>query len=109
MLLGYASFMIIDTKRREDGTPVVSASGELDLHTQTALREELEQLIAEEDQSHLEIDLQRVHFIDSSGVGLLKDMGARLRKSGRRLVLKGTSPQVRRTLSVLSAAGFLNL
>ena len=98
--------MALEIERREEGFPVVSARGELDLHTQTALKKELEELELQ-DHQQLGVNLEEVNFIDSAGVHLLRETGRRLKKAGRKLVLTGASPQVRRVFTLLSAAGLL--
>lgn len=99
--------MALQLERRENGFPVVSARGELDLHTQRALKEELESL-EQGNYEQVGVDLQEVDFIDSAGVYMLRESGRRLKKAGRKLVLIGASPQVRRVFTLLSAAGLLN-
>lgn len=53
-----------------DGWTVVAASGEIDVAAAPALREELAAIIAE-GTPRIVVDLERVDFIDSTGLGVL--------------------------------------
>lgn len=100
--------MTIET-HHENGDAQVSASGELDLHTQGQLRRALENLLNQPGQANIGIDLSEVKFVDSAGVRALHDIGKQMRKRGRKLILTGASPQVQRTISLLTVAGLLSL
>jgi anti-anti-sigma factor len=81
----------IDVERR-NGDVRVALRGELDYETCTALREELEQLEAEQPDLLL-IDLRQLSFMDSSGLRELASAVRRGREEGRRVVLvKGSGP-----------------
>jgi anti-sigma B factor antagonist len=64
------------THRSEDVFDIVSPRGEIDLATQGALRQVLEELIAT-GRAHLVVDLADTTFLDSTGLGAL--IGARRR------------------------------
>lgn len=101
--------MTINLERGEDGTAVVSARGELDRHTAGQLENQLVRLLEDEDfRSKIEIDLRGVSFVDSCGVSLLHRVGRQMHQRGRQLVLTGASPQVQRTISLLTVAGLLS-
>lgn len=56
--------------RREDGHVVIDVAGEIDVYTAPQLRDTLTELVAGGDH-HLVVDLERVAFLDSTGLGVL--------------------------------------
>lgn len=78
----------------------VAVTGDLDLTTADALRDQLDDLILRYPEKDLILDLKEVAFIDSSGLGVLLGRYRRLRGEGRRLALVGVRPSVRAVLDV---------
>lgn len=69
-----------------DGVPHLELVGELDLSTANPLKLRLE--LAERDEPEtIVVDLRRVTFMDSIGLGILLAHGLRARQAGRRLQL----------------------
>jgi anti-sigma B factor antagonist len=63
--------MELDIRSEQDGTAcTITLEGEVDVYTAPRLKEELVSLI-QGGCSHVIIDLERVSFIDSSGLGVL--------------------------------------
>lgn len=58
------------TSADRDGTTVVSVGGEIDVYTAPALRETLDEHIAD-GRVRLVVDLEGVTFMDSTGLGVL--------------------------------------
>jgi anti-anti-sigma factor len=88
--------------REVAGCSVVAAAGELDLWTCPALRRAL--YLAAESSRRLVVDLTRVTFLDSSGIGALLD--AHLQRRHRApVVLVGAVGMVRRVLEVSGVSG----
>lgn len=69
-----------------DGVPHLEIVGELDLSTVDPLKLRLE-LVEREDPQTIVVDLRRVTFIDSMGLGILVSHSLRARRAGRRLLL----------------------
>ena len=69
-----------------DGVPYLELVGELDLSTAGPLKLRLE-LVEREDAQTVVVDLRRVTFMDSIGLGILLAHGLRARQAGRRLAL----------------------
>lgn len=86
----------------------MTASGELDLHSQGELRQTLREALRDEPSTGLSLDLRKVDFIDSAGVKLLSDLSRTLKEKQRKFVLKA-SPRVQKTVGVLVSAGLLSL
>ena len=69
-----------------DGMPYLELVGEVDLSTVYALKLRLE-LAEREDSEAIVVDLRRVTFMDSIGLGTLLAHRLRATKAGRRLLL----------------------
>lgn len=68
------------------GVPHLELVGELDLSTVDPLKLRLE-LIERDDPDTIVVDLRRVTFMDSMGLGILVSHRLRAKQAGRRLVL----------------------
>lgn len=66
------------TSRDEGNRTVVVVSGEIDVYTAPMLREKLVSLIAKE-RYHLVVDMAKVSFLDSTGLGVFVGCMKRLR------------------------------
>ena len=54
----------------KDGIEVVDVEGEIDIHTAPRLRELLTDLVSQ-DNYHLVVNMEKVEFLDSTGLGVL--------------------------------------
>ena len=80
-----------------DGVPYLELVGELDLSTAGPFKLRLE--LAERDEPEtIVVDLRRVTFMDSIGLGILLAHRLRARQAGRRLALVQGPPQVQELL-----------
>jgi len=86
----------LDT-RQSDGRTIVSVGGEIDVYTAPKLRDVISELVAEGNY-HLTIDLEKVDFLDSTGLGVLVGAYRRARQRGRSLVLTGVRQREARVL-----------
>jgi len=59
------------THTKENATLTFTLTGELDHHGAAATRQAMDKLIRDEQPKKVVLDLQNVHFCDSSGLGLL--------------------------------------
>ena len=73
-------------RKDQEGVPCLELVGELDLSTAGPLKLRLE-LVEREEPETLVVDLRRVTFMDSIGLGILLAHGLRAAKVGRRLAL----------------------
>lgn len=87
----------------ENGAPVLSVRGELDLASSPALEEQVERAVAEA-QSTVIIDLRELEFMDSTGLSVLIRAHQRAQEAGHRLAIVNGSRQVRRLLSLTGVA-----
>ena len=78
---------------------VITVSGELDLASSASLDEELQRLI-ESDVTQVIVDLRRLEFMDSTGLGTIVKAHQRAEETGRRFGLVRGPQQVQRLLSL---------
>ncbi len=91
-----------------DDEAVVAVEGELDIATVPELQREIEQLWARP-LNCLTLDLERVDFMDSSGLRALNELRTRAAESNVTFALFGVQPTVRRVLDVTGMASFFEL
>jgi len=84
------------TVRREHGFAIASVAGEIDISTVGQLREHLFELADGGEQ--LIVDLERITFIDSAGLGALIGASRRAAANGGSLQAICAGPQTRRLL-----------
>ena len=84
------------TVRRERGVVIVAVTGDVDISTVTRLRERLSELT--DGGQTLIVDLNRVTFIDSAGLGTLVGAARRAAAHGSSLHAVCARPQTRKLL-----------
>jgi anti-anti-sigma factor len=89
--------------RSENGSPLLSVSGELDLATGPTLERELELALAGEPGLVI-LDLRQLEFMDSTGLSVLIRAHNTAQSQGQRLGIVGGSRQVRRLLNLTGVA-----
>ncbi|HHW42933.1 MAG TPA: anti-sigma F factor antagonist [Desulfotomaculum sp.] len=97
--------MEMDLEIRQD-TLFVRPVGELDLGAADSLRHSVEQALNGNPVRHLVLNLSRVSYIDSAGLGVILGRYKRLAREGGRVSLVGLQPQVRR---VMDLSGLLRI
>ena len=84
------------TVRNEHGAVIAAVAGEIDISTVAPLRERLYELAA--NGGTLIVDLNRVTFIDSTGLGALVGTARRVAEHGGSLYAVCAQPQPRKLL-----------
>lgn len=98
--------MLIETERIGSNL-IVRVDGELDLETSPIFREKVESKLNQYEMiKHLILDLGKVNFIDSSGLGAILGRFKRLSQQGGRLSAVNVSPQVQR---IFELSGLLKI
>ena len=82
-----------------DGWSVVTIDGDLDVYTAPRLRDLLLDRI-DKGQCRIALDLSRVKFLDSTGLGVMVGGQKRAKERSGELALFGASDQVRRILNI---------
>ena len=86
--------MDLDLNVREDGSySVLEVAGEIDVYTAPKLREKLIELV-NEGKFHLVVDLEKVDFLDSTGLGVLVGGLKRVRNHDGALELVCTQDKI---------------
>ena len=83
------------------GRPVVAIGGALDLATAEPIRKMLNAVLSNlpTDDPCLVLDLRRLDFMDTSGIGLLIHVKQTCRAAGGDVVLVALGPRIRRVLA----------
>lgn len=98
--------MLIETERIGPNL-IVQVDGELDLETSPLFRDKVESKLNQYEMiKHLILDLKKVNFIDSSGLGAILGRFKRLSQQGGRISAVNVSPQVRR---IFELSGLLKI
>jgi anti-sigma B factor antagonist len=84
---------------------VLRVNGEVDVATADQLRRAAAQLIARCAASRLEVDLSRVQFMDSTGLGALVTARNLAMAKGMSFAVRAPSPNVRRLLEITGLSG----
>ena len=85
----------LESKGRE---LIARLSGELDHHTASALREQIDDAVERLHPQCLRLDFRDVTFMDSSGVGLIMGRYRLVRLTGGRLLVVGAGERIRRLM-----------
>jgi len=78
---------------------VIQVTGEVDVYTAPMLREQMRELAAK-GAMHLIVDLSRVDFLDSTGLGALVGGLKRLREANGSLALVISTPRIMRIFQI---------
>lgn len=87
---------------------VVTPSGEIDRDTAPELQGVLDDAVRAAGNGRVEVDLHRVTFMDSSGIGTLLAAHRLARSTGATLRVRDPAPQVRMVLDVTNVWDLLS-
>ena len=96
------------TKSR-DGLLCVYLYGEIDHHGAVALREDLDALIMRARPRRLVIDLSRIEFMDSAGLGLLMGRYRTMKEIGGVTAISAPNPRVMKILRLSGMERFFEI
>jgi anti-anti-sigma factor len=86
---------------------VVAPTGDVDLQSAPALRQVLQDAVARDDTRRIEIDLSKVTFLDSAGIGVIVAAHRAASDKGATLLLREPGPVVRMVLEVTNLYSLL--
>jgi anti-sigma B factor antagonist len=89
----------INRRVLNDTTNILEIEGEIDVYTSPQLKQDIVQL-AERGMKHLIIDLSKVDYLDSTGLGVLIGGLKRLREAEGNLVLVSPSMRILRIFEI---------
>jgi anti-sigma B factor antagonist len=96
---GPATQLRLSRRAGQDGSQVVSVSGELDIATAQQAYAYLSDLI-DHGQASLSVDLAGLTFCDASGLSVLAKAARRAREAGRQLMLTDARPSLLKIMRV---------
>jgi len=88
------------THTLKDGRLILTLSGEIDHHSALFLRQAADELIYKHRPMCVAIDLSKIDFMDSSGLGFIMGRYALLKKLGGTVVLIEPNARVKKILSL---------
>ena len=95
---------------RHGNALVAKFLGDLDLHTVPDVKRELEwEITGDPDINILIIDFNKLHFIDSTGIGLLLGRLRELEKRGGEMVFTGLNIHMRKILTIAGVLGLVKV
>lgn len=84
--------------------------GDLDLHTVPQVKRELDwEIIGEPQVNLMIIDFAKLHFIDSTGIGLLLGRIRDLHKRGGKMVVTSLNLHMRKVLTIAGVLGLVTV
>ncbi|QWZ09451.1 STAS domain-containing protein [Nocardioides panacis] len=103
-----ATGLTVDTLGPDDGTLTLQCRGELDYSTVRLLREHAEAALTTPAPTVV-LDLDRVSFLDSAGLGTLVEIHRQLQAEGRTMVLQTSHANTLRVLETTGMTGFFTV
>ena len=82
----------------KDGVLVAWLSGELDHHAAEDVRRELDSALGRRRGARVVLDMSRLTFMDSSGIGVVLGRYKKVKEAGGRLTVRGPSEKTDRLL-----------
>ncbi len=99
----------MEIKLRRGGTVyVIDVTGEMDLYNAFRLKDVVSGMIAKKIREYV-INLEKVEYMDSSGIGALLFVYAELKKRGMPLRIAGVQGTVKRVIELTKLSGYLPL
>ncbi|MDD4334776.1 MAG: anti-sigma F factor antagonist [Desulfotomaculaceae bacterium] len=99
--------MLLDIEMKKD-TLFVRPNGELDLGVADRFRRALDETIEKGKAKNLIVNLTKVSFVDSSGLGVLLGRYNRVSKNGGKVFIVAPQPQVRKVLDLSGLLRIMN-
>ncbi|HET7522485.1 MAG TPA: STAS domain-containing protein [Bacillales bacterium] len=90
------------------GVDTLSVSGEIDAYTAPQLRNELLPL-AQKEGAAVAVDLSRVEYMDSTGLGVFVAALKYTKKHGGRIKITGPTPRVKRLFDITGLAEIIDI
>ncbi|WIV10716.1 anti-sigma F factor antagonist [Proteiniborus sp. MB09-C3] len=93
----------LDTR---DKMLIVNFNGELDHHSAEEIRKEIDKIYFERRLDHIVLDLKKLNFMDSSGIGLIMGRYKNVSDNGGKLYIINASSRVEK---ILKMSGILKI
>ena len=92
-----------------DKTVLVTLEGEVVLETLHDLRRDLDAFLGANEHKNIDIDMSRVVFMDSSGIGFLIGLQKNAAQHGKKLRLLAPQPAITKLLAMLKLNEFFDI
>jgi stage II sporulation protein AA (anti-sigma F factor antagonist) len=86
--------------KREGNTLIVLVEGEIDHHTAIRARERIDSTFLMEPVKNIVMDLSKVTFMDSAGIGLIQGRISRVSSIGGKVSIRKPKPEIIRILKM---------
>jgi anti-sigma B factor antagonist len=96
---------VIVDKRQVEGMSLLSIEGIIKLGESAEFLADNLKRILDKDQGHVLLDLSKINYIDSTGIGELVGYLARFGDRGRKLILVNPSDRIRKLLKLAQLEG----
>lgn len=96
--------MIVE-KRHHPGYTLLNVEGVIKLGESAEFFAQTLERALERDQGHVVVDLSKINYIDSTGIGELVGYLGKFRDASRKLILVNPSERIRKLLEVARLAG----
>lgn len=83
-----------------DDILIADLDGELDHHTSSVIREEIDKTVDAFHSKHLIFNFEKISFMDSSGIGVIMGRYNKISQLGGRLVITGCNEYIDRILDM---------
>lgn len=94
---------------KEGNTLVVLIEGEIDHHTSSRARERIDNKFLMEPVKNMVIDMSRVTFMDSAGIGLIIGRMNRVTGVGGKMTIRKPKPEINRILKMSKIESIVEL
>jgi anti-sigma B factor antagonist len=91
--------LTVDTRSPSSEVCVVTLEGEIDVYTSIQLKQDIATILAE-GQKYVVLNVSKVEYLDSTGLGVLIGTLKRLRETGGNLVIVGPAPRITRIFEI---------
>lgn len=100
----------MDVKFNKEGnTLIVLIEGEIDHHTASRARDRIDNKFLMEPVKNLVMDLSRVTFMDSSGIGLILGRMSRVSSVGGKMSIRKPKPEINKILKMSNIESIVEL
>ncbi len=99
--------MELNTRER-DGIVIIEVSGEVDLYNAPTLKEEIQKLV-EQEKYKIIMNLDRVSYVDSSGIGALISSYSNLKKFQGSMRISNVAGSVRKVFELTKLTSFFDI
>jgi anti-sigma B factor antagonist len=91
--------LIVDTRQPSTDVSVITLEGEIDVYTSIKLKQDITAIL-ERGAKYVVLNLSKVEYLDSTGLGVLIGTLKKLRESGGNLVIVGPAMRIMRIFEI---------